>query len=298
VLLRIVRESRVTGETAILLSAAGCTLAITRSFGPFLLALVGLVWILYVGRQGTAAIIRTSTKQVVTALVLMVVAASANIGWQIAVAPHLVVNLGSDIAVFWSSIGLFVTSARDQVGIFGWVDTVMPSWCYTLWVAMLLSLVFGAMAVTRGRICYALGLCLLLNILLPALFFAFIGNPAGGEFQGRWLLPFGIGLPILSAEVLASNQKALLLFGRRSIIGCVVIAVAVVQFAGWWQNSRRYAVGSDGPVLFFPNAQWAPPLGWGPWIGVMFIAAALLASLAFDHTKLQGGMRPLQNDLL
>jgi hypothetical protein len=49
-----------------------------------------------------------------------------------------------------------------------------------------------------------------------------------------------------------------------------------VQFGAFWYNSRRYAVGSQGPAFFIPAAQWSPPWGWPAVLGLAGGGALLL----------------------
>ena len=38
--------------------------------------------------------------------------------------------------------------------------------------------------------------------------------------------------------------------------------VGFLHAVAWYSNARRSAVGSEGPWLFLPSAEWHPPLGW------------------------------------
>jgi hypothetical protein len=49
-----------------------------------------------------------------------------------------------------------------------------------------------------------------------------------------------------------------------------------VQFGAFWYNSRRYAVGSQGPAFFIPAAPWSPPWGWPAVLGLAACGALLL----------------------
>ena len=59
----------------------------------------------------------------------------------------------------------------------------------------------------------------------------------------------------------------------------VPIGVAVVQFAAWDTNSKRFAVGSNGPTWFLSDARWSPPGGWGIWTAIAALAALCLAAV-------------------
>ena len=40
------------------------------------------------------------------------------------------------------------------------------------------------------------------------------------------------------------------------------------------------AVGREGPWLFLADAEWDPPLGWVPWVGLVLLATLVLAVVA------------------
>jgi hypothetical protein len=57
------------------------------------------------------------------------------------------------------------------------------------------------------------------------------------------------------------------------------VAVVGVQLLALWENARRYAVGTGGPLNVLDSARWAPPGGWQPWL-VLAAAGGLLVLLA------------------
>jgi hypothetical protein len=80
----------------------------------------------------------------------------------------------------------------------------------------------------------------------------------GFGWQGRYTLPFAVGLPILCGYTLAEEPGRILKRGRLTLV--LASAFVVAHFLAFWQNLRRYAVGYDGPVAFWFDADWTPPL--------------------------------------
>lgn len=104
--------------------------------------------------------------------------------------------------------------------------------------------------------------------------------PAGSGYalQGRDLLPLFALVPLLAGEVLLRRGAPLpwaVLLGRM-----LLPAVAVIQLAGWWINSRRHAVGTAGPLWFVGHSTWHPPHGWIPSMLLVGAGAAALALAA------------------
>jgi hypothetical protein len=64
---------------------------------------------------------------------------------------------------------------------------------------------------------------------------------------------------------------------------------AAVQFGAFWYNSRRYAVGSQGPALFLPTAQWSPPWGWPVVLGLAAAGSLLLVIALIPGRSVSGG---------
>jgi hypothetical protein len=71
---------------------------------------------------------------------------------------------------------------------------------------------------------------------------------------------------------------------RRALVAGVAIVVAAGQFAAWYWNAERSAVGTDGPLVFLGRAGWTPPLGWGPWL-VAVVAGSLALAGAFMRSS-------------
>ena len=65
--------------------------------------------------------------------------------------------------------------------------------------------------------------------------------------------------------MLRDHERLPGLRSRRLLVWFAAVA-GIVQVAAWLVNARRFATGIHGPAWFFPDALWAPPLGWWPWL--------------------------------
>ena len=107
--------------------------------------------------------------------------------------------------------------------------------------------------------------------------------------QARHLMPFLVVIPLLAGEIIA--HRGLRRWSVDVALTAIVFLTATIHVIAWYMNARRQAVGVDGSVIFFPDFQWEPPLGWLFWLAVTIGAAALLlASRVVD--RLERGSPP------
>jgi hypothetical protein len=62
---------------------------------------------------------------------------------------------------------------------------------------------------------------------------------------------------------------------------------ALVQGVAWYANARYAAVGVDGPWNFIGEAQWSPPWGWEPWLGLVAAGAAIYGSVGMLELRVR-----------
>jgi hypothetical protein len=229
--------------------------------------------------------------------------------WDALVKPLEVVSPGENrthfgtAEVLRSVFGSSFNRAREMIGRFGWLDTPAPTLTWAPWLAAVGFFFFLALMWARRRDVVILIGLLLAIIVVPVLLESSQYDNVGGFFwQGRYTLPLGVGIPILATVVLASTERGRRFANRRLLfaIGIVVCVAHVFAFA---QNLRRYSVGYDGPIQFWKNAPWSPPvssllLAIGYTIVVIafvwwvFAAAGSAAEGAdeVDHSQAEGAL--------
>jgi hypothetical protein len=118
------------------------------------------------------------------------------------------------------------------------------------------------LALGRRRLAIAIATLLGLIVLVPALLEFIEAERFGFGWQGRYTLPLAVGLPILCGYTLAQEPARVLQRGRLTTV--LGVAFVVAHLLAFWQNMRRYTVGSDGPLLFWTDADsWRWPCGCG-----------------------------------
>ena len=177
---------------------------------------------------------------------------------------------------------------RQMIGIFGWLDTPADPHVYTLWFAILGFLVVSALAIgeTRHRL-LLLGL-IALSVVFPLVAQYPAASRLGLIWQGRYLLPLMVGLPLAAGWVLTSSERWNKLMATGWAFWMPVGTLAALQVGAFWYALHRNVVGAGGEWIRF-EPLWQPPLGWIPLI-VAYAAvaagwAATLARLGFARSS-------------
>jgi hypothetical protein len=167
---------------------------------------------------------------------------------------------------------------QQLVGEFGSTDVPLLAAIPAVW-SVLAALLIGAALVIGG---FGERLALLLAaatvVVLAAAAYAVILSPVGWELQGRYVLAVAVLLPLLGGFVLYRAGAP-----TRADVFLVGLAVPAMQFAAFWENAHRYAVGRHGPLDFVSAAEWTPAGGWMPWV---VLAAAGCVLVAFSLVPL------------
>jgi hypothetical protein len=155
-----------------------------------------------------------------------------------------------------------------MIGSFGWSEIGVPSVTLFLWTALLGFVVFLAIAFARdSRSVVVLGSVIGVSVLAPLVIdsASALTNGVGFTWQGRYGLPYAVGVPIL-AGMLIERSPIDGFLDRRRILLVLGAALVVAQTFAFWQMLRRYTVGLTGPLQFWVAPQWTPPLPTLFWV--------------------------------
>jgi hypothetical protein len=144
---------------------------------------------------------------------------------------------------------------REMIGTFGWLDTPLTDelfWIGILMTGMVLTL---GLSVARG---YQLA-GLLFGIFLLFAFPVAVSARRWPYYQGRYSLPFVVGLIFIAGLFIVSNIKDRQLL--KGLTFSLFTLAFVLHFFSFAQNLRRYSVGTTGAWSFpFRSTPWNPPL--------------------------------------
>lgn len=159
---------------------------------------------------------------------------------------------------------------RQMVAIFGWKDTGPVTQSVMPWLAATAAFISIGFLLTGTWRRLVLAACVAAVVALPVLMQLDTLERDGFAWQGRYLLPFAVGVPVLSA-LASSSAPAALRSGLRSVCTSITLLCAVGLTAGLWVWLHRVSVGIDGKAL--------NPLHWGQW-NPPIPAWALIATMA------------------
>jgi hypothetical protein len=264
--------------TWVALAAGGAAMALSRSLGPVLLVVLGvMLLVLPGGRPGRPRHPRAA----VGAAAVLVAAFCAAAWWDLTQQPHGIEGGPTYRAALAQTLHELDDIARHAVGTFGALDTPVPVWLAIAWAIAAAGLF--ALAAARGtwRERAGLAACAVVALALTVVVSVFQLRTGYGA-QGRHVLPVLVLAPLWAGEVLRRRAD-----GPAWLPLAAGVLWAVGQAVAWLANARRGAVGTDGSWWFFRAAEWSPPGGWWPW-AVLAVVGAVVGAAGFVAAGRQG----------
>jgi predicted membrane protein DUF2142 len=260
--------------------ASGLMLAMSRSPGPIWVVLDATIVVFLAGFKLARSTFRTGGRPAVLAATAVLVGIALNRLWEAAYGPHVTITWLPKLESLQAGRREVQQSLQDLVGRFGYLNVPLPKVVLIAWALLVLMLAwFGVRAADRrGRIAFAVTVAI--SCFSPIYLFAAVIRNTGFGLQGRDYLPIVALLPLLAFELIRRNPPPPRVVAR--LFAIVALAAAFMQFIAWWINSRRYAVGSNGPWWFLPHAQWSPPVGWGLWVPIALMGSLTLAACGWS----------------
>jgi hypothetical protein len=259
-------------------AVTGAVLCLTRDLGPVWMLIDVAIFLSLAGLAKARSAWRYGGRAAAAAAVVVACSAGMSVLWQLTqsarppLGPELIWNLGDR---FKYVPDLF----RQSIGVFGALDGPMPGVAYwlgglTIGGLVVLALMFGAW---RER---AVLTATFAAVLCATLIVDGAQAAAGFGAQGRHLMPIAVAIPLVAGEILARRRRrGSMSFSMAAAV--TAIAASVLQLAGWYTVAHRFSVGSGGPVRFFLEPQWWPPLGWLPWAVLALVGSLLIAASVF-----------------
>lgn len=178
--------------------------------------------------------------------------------------------------VFWSS-GTYV---MQVVGELGWLDVALPPGTMIAWYAVAGLLVLCAFGVARWREAVVVAALIVGTVAIPVVAQVLEAKRFGIGWQGRYILAWVVGLPVLAGLLMARRVGANLpaaLERRVPVASAIVLGLAGLGAFYW--SMRRYAHGGWRKYGITP-IEWGPPGGWILWwvvyaVGLVILVAAV-----------------------
>ena len=195
--------------------------------------------------------------------------------------PHYTLEIGAYLTFQQTPVYLL-----QMLGLVGWNDVHVPEATVLLWYGVIAAILLPAIALGARRERLALLAAAVAVFVFPIAFEAYAGSEYGAGWQGRYMLPIAVGVPVLAAEVLFRRLGALLPGPVVRSLGTTLGAtLALAYLIEVWWAWRRYAQGLGAKAYTIPQrALWSPPIGWPLMLALA--AAGCLGLLALLRTRL------------
>ena len=265
---------------AVGLAIGGALLANTRSLGIAFVASILVALVIVAGPRKIAWLARFRAVQIMAGvLVLGGVAAflwsryadgltTSNLSFP-TLTPAVVFN-----EVFWSS-GTYV---MQIVGELGWLDVALPPGSTIAWYAVAGLLILCAFGVARWREVAVVAALTVGTVAIPIIAQLLEAKRFGIGWQGRYILAWALGLPVLAGLLMARRVGADLPGAlERRVPTASAIVLALAGLGAFYWSMTRYAHGGWRKYGITP-IQWSPPGGWIMWWIVYSIGLAVLVA--------------------
>ncbi len=178
---------------------------------------------------------------------------------------------------------------RNMIGQFGWTDTELPTLVFLAFAAAAGLVLVLAVALGTWRDRLAIAAVAALSVIIPVLVHSSQAKYLGIIWQGRYILPVAIGIPLVAGYVVArrieslpSSVQAAVERPGAAITTVVAVALSAVQLVAFTLNLHRYVNGIDGGWFSLAPDAWLPPV---PLVVVVLLGVGGAAAFggAFVH---------------
>ena len=286
-------ERRWGEATAVVVT--GLFLCFSRTFSPGYAAVICGIALLCVPGLGVRSILRR--RDVVVPLVVLGVGAALatlliTASGQFDTPATSGAQLPAGETPLSVGLGFQEASFRQMIAVFGWLDTGTAQLAYYSWIIAVGALLAGGIVLGSWRRMLGAGLALAATVTLPIAANWGQAETAGFVWQGRYSLPFAVGIPILAAVAWDEARKLGAAERRRAVIGLGVLAALGQVYSLYWAL-RRTGVGVAGELAFFGDARWSPPFlgNIGALLAMVAVAVVTVCLLARAPVIVGGGSR-------
>jgi hypothetical protein len=288
-LLRGVPKNRF-GYVLALWTVSGALLTTTRSFGPLWCLLAGITTLVAVWpqRDGVVALLRRRsvwiagllvTATAVQSTVWVLTMGSLNIGGT----PDRTYDLGERLHFLSREVVLWILQA---IAAFPLRNEPTEPVVYASYLVLFIGLVTAGVVAARGRLRIGILTACFMSVLVPFLICLATFDANAGLWQGRYGLPYSLGIPVLATLALDRLQPRGI-SQRLRFVGSIVFVIA--QATGPVAVMRKSLAHPLSDA-----ASWIHP----PWFVVGVLAGAGAGVYWWAATTVAGGLAPTADPTL
>jgi hypothetical protein len=263
--------------------AASLVMVSTRTLGPVYLLGIVIAAAVFMGPRSVQVLVRKPVVWVGAGVVGAVTLSS--IVWTIAADP--VGNTGGSLAPQNENIVVWLMGSvddwvRQMIAVFGWLDTGPVTVVVALWMAVAVLVV--ALGTFGGRPWRVAGLAgvVAATLFVPVAIQSQVAAEHGINWQGRYILPVAVGVPILG--LLAAGDSGLL--GRiptPRLEAMVLSACGVALLIAHVVVMQRFVTGAvpPGQAGTYPVQNYLAASGWVPPLPKIILLLLALVGAAW-----------------
>ena len=281
-------ERRVPPALLAGLLVSGVALALTRPLsGPYagvivVLALLSVGWptLRALARQ-RAVLLSLAALTVVCLIALRLVLGTGMVGGK--VEGGLAFPVGAN---HWTVVmGSTSSYVQQMITSSGWLDIPSSNFVLFFGLGMMFALIGASLMLSRLRQNVALGLTIVATVAIPLVLQAPMTGSASLIWQGRYILPIAVGIPLLAVLGIDRGIGVVADQGRRLAVALAVTVAVLNAYAVFW-NLHRYTLGFTDRGLDILRGSWQPPGGSLVWMLVMVaigvLAVVVVATAPFE----------------
>lgn len=245
-------------------------LAEVRLLGPLWVAVILVTALLVSARSARAVLVRDRRVWAAGAVLLLAIATAL---WWSLTAPLELFSLQDAHHTFLPAMRMTADTIpiylQQMVFLYGWAEAAAPTLAMILVFACVTVLVLPALSVRRfGRVVFLL---LVGMVVLPLLVQGYEMHDHGVQWQGRYQLPYAVGIPLVAAYAVRLPKPS---------ARWTSAAVALIQGGCLcWTIRRNADLGGLWGSLTHWQTVWSPPPGsWLPPIVLGVAGMALIAA--------------------
>ena len=284
VVLRTARDGRMHRPSLALLVAASVALVSTRTLSPAFFAVIAVAAAFFSGWGAVRSVLRQKWAWAAAGLVGVV--GLANLAWA-ARADQLGAVVGGYVPddenlVIWLSGGID-DWMRQMVAVFGWLDVGPVEISVALWLGVVAVVVTLGLVWAKAWRAVWLFVLTLGALVLPVLIQAPVAREHGIAWQGRYLLPVAVGIPIV-AFLAADDGSLVSRLPLRRFLGILFTACGVALVVAHVVAMQRYVTGTGEVQNYLVADGWNPPLGTAALLALALLGASWPLALVLGRS--------------
>lgn len=286
-LLELVRSgNQISPTTVFRVSIAAMLFGLTRPLSPALVIFaIASVMFIAADRKQMRALARSRSVKVGGVSLFVSLAVSAL--WIIRNHSYDAFTGITDPALTASSITrehltLMGFRLRQMIGMFSNYESPIPDAFVWIWFGAVVVLIFGALLLGNLRQRIATVGIVAVSILVPLISEVSKARDYGFIWQGRYSLPFAIGVPILAAWTIAQHRCDHSTSNRHEELQrCFAVSTAVMvtttMVVSYLAFMTRMSIGYPNPLFkYLVDANWHPPIS-----AILLLTLILIGSVAY-----------------